>query len=277
MEKREEETSLEKGEKITLSLPVDCLCDEQEFTARVIELSKEGASLESNQEIALGSRITLWFALPNPEALEPLEFPGKVVSISGETVEVSFIAPSPKDEAVITGFIERSLISLRKSPRVPVGLKVDYKYGEAWATGQVENISEGGLFLLTHAPIRPGEGLLLQFLPPHLMGGRPIRVIGEVIRTIKLDMKKGGEAYSIGLGIKFKSIHSQSKGDFAQYIKKLTAVLDARKTGHDTPAPSSEKAAEEPPKKTENREVRPEEPAKKSVFDSIWKHLKGKK
>lgn len=277
MEKREEETSPGKGEKLKISLPVDCLCEEQEFTAKVIELSREGASLESKQEIAVGSRITLWFALPNPEVLAPLEFTGKVVSASGETVEVSFVAPSPQDEAIITGFIERSLVSLRKSPRVPIGLKVDYKCGEAWATGQIEDISEGGLFLLAHSPLRPGEGLLLQFLPPHLMAGRPIRVIGEVTKTVKLDSQKGGAAYSIGLGIKFKSIHSQSKGDFAQYIKKLTEVLDARKTERETPTSSPEKAAELPSKKTEKREVHPEEPAKKSVFDSIWKHLKGKK
>lgn len=277
MEKREEEVSPGKGEKLKISLPVDCLCEEQEFTAKVIELSREGASLESQQEIAVGSRITLWFALPNPEVLEPLEFTGKVVSASGETVEVSFVAASPQDKAVITGFIERSLLSLRKNPRMPVGLKVDYKCGEAWATGQIEDISEGGLFLLAHSPIRPGEGLLLQFLPPHLTAGRPIRVIGEVTRTVKLDLQKGGEAYSIGLGIKFKSVHSQSRADFAQYIKKLTEVLDARKTERETPPPSPEKAAEAPSKKTEKREVPPEEPAKKSVFDSIWKHLKGKK
>ncbi|MBI1986998.1 MAG: PilZ domain-containing protein [Nitrospinae bacterium] len=277
MEKREEETSPGKGEKLKISLPVDCLCEEQEFTAKVIELSRDGASLESKQEIAVGSRITLWFALPNPEVLAPLEFTGKVVSASGGTMEVSFVASSPQDEAIITGFIERSLASSRKSPRVPIGLKVDYKCGEAWATGQIEDISEGGLFLLAHSPLRPGEGLLLQFLPPHLMAGRPIRVIGEVTRMVKLDSQKGGEAYSIGLGIKFKSIHSQSRGDFAQYIKKLTEVLDARKTEREAPTPSPEKAAELPSKKTERREVHPEEPAKKSVFDSLWKHLKGKK
>lgn len=196
-------------------------------------LADRGDFGEKAQEIIAGLSEKAYLPLAAPSPLSP--GPGGFQLSSHDQEEGAFIllpdGQRLREEDRQGGEEPRNVIEQRRSLRMSVSLKVDYKYGDTWATGEIGNISVSGVFLLTDSLIRPGEELLLQFLPSDLPASRPIRVMGEVSRVVKLEpQEEGGGTYPTGLGIKFKNIHSQSKSDFDQYIKKLTEALKTGKT-----------------------------------------------
>lgn len=209
---------------------VTCRCGKRCFAAWATNITLGGALLRTDEAVEVDSEIVVQFSIKDPDALESLEIQGKVLRVVESEwkaqpfkLDVQFDLLSPEATEAFHAFLKKSATDeLRRAPRIPISLKVQYKHHDRWETGQIEDISEGGLFLLTSSPIPVGETLLLQFLPRDIQASRPIRVMGEVVRNVE----RGRET---GLGIQFKSIQRESKESFAQYIKSLLKSLAAQK------------------------------------------------
>src|SRR5438445_11718068 len=70
---------------------------------------------------------------------------------------------------------------LRRTERVELMVRVDYKTVDELFSEFARNINEGGMFVETETPPEPGSAVALQFRIP---GSRePIAVMGRVVRT----------------------------------------------------------------------------------------------
>ncbi len=87
---------------------------------------------------------------------------------------------------------------LRESPRVDVEAEVTFSSEENFYQGFSENISEGGLFLITFATRRCGEVITVRFSLPGIE--RPIEARAEVRWLRSPDWERG---VNPGIGVRF--------------------------------------------------------------------------
>lgn len=92
----------------------------------------------------------------------------------------------------------------RKTPRKPYSLSVQYATEHEILTDFPRDISSGGMFIETSAPLSVGQQITLTFTPPHQK--KPIRVTAEVAWT--------GPG---GVGVRFTS----SSKDLEKMMKSL--------------------------------------------------------
>lgn len=91
---------------------------------------------------------------------------------------------------------------LRKFPRIRVRLGVEYRIGGQAAAATTENISEGGVFVTTEAPVPVGTALRLRLSVP----GEDLdegELEGQVTRVVELCGDPIPD-HIAGMGIEFK-------------------------------------------------------------------------
>src|SRR2546428_9804796 len=98
--------------------------------------------------------------------------------------------PSPPGPAVKTSvqrFREdrRNPRERRRSERIELMVRVDYKTVDELFSEFARNINEGGMFVETEAPPEPGSAVALQFRIPG--SEEPIAVMGRAVRTTTAD------------------------------------------------------------------------------------------
>ncbi|HWP35202.1 MAG TPA: TIGR02266 family protein [Thermodesulfobacteriota bacterium] len=96
----------------------------------------------------------------------------------------------------------------RRTPRIPIYIKVDYKVDlrrdDAPYSDYSANINRDGLFLRSDRPLAPGTLLNLQFALPE--DSRVIKVNGRVVWiTRDLEERVGGR-WEPGMGIEFEDV-----------------------------------------------------------------------
>lgn len=99
----------------------------------------------------------------------------------------------------------------RRDVRVPCQFTVGIASGGQVFSGLVDNISSSGVFLTVSRPFTGGLALRLSFDLPAVE--RPVRLLGEVMRTVELSPS------TYGLGIQFLEMDSASR-------KALTTFLE---------------------------------------------------
>ncbi len=92
----------------------------------------------------------------------------------------------------------------RRSDRVKLIVRVDYKTVDELFSEFARNINEGGVFVETDTPPELGSGVALQFQIPG--SEDPIQVLGRVVRLSTGDATEGP-----GMGIEFEDLDSQSR------------------------------------------------------------------
>ncbi len=111
---------------------------------------------------------------------------------------------------------EEYLDDRRRQIRITKKFKVSYRSAKAFVNSYLFNLSVGGLFVKTDAPLEPGEKLYLQvFLPD---GGDALEVMGEVTWSHEEEKEVSGKTFPPGMGVKFVDLSTDD-------IKRIISVL----------------------------------------------------
>jgi type IV pilus assembly protein PilZ len=102
----------------------------------------------------------------------------------------------------------------RRTDRVELMVRVDYKTVDELFSEFARNINEGGMFVETDAPPEPGSPVALQFRIPG--SPEPIAVMGRVVRTTQGDRDEPP-----GMGIEFENLDAQSRDLINQLVRGL--------------------------------------------------------
>ncbi len=106
----------------------------------------------------------------------------------------------------------------RKTPRTSTVIRVDYHTVDSFFRDFADNISAGGMFIVTPKPLRPGTQLILEFMLPGY--NYPIRVKAEVI----WNRSKSSVNQRRGMGVKFDNLSPNAKDKVNTIVKRLRAV-----------------------------------------------------
>jgi type IV pilus assembly protein PilZ len=102
----------------------------------------------------------------------------------------------------------------RRSDRVELLVRVDYKTVDELFSEFARNINEGGLFVETETPPEAGSVVALQFQIPGSQ--EPIQVLGRVVRVTGGDAGEGP-----GMGIEFEDLDEQSRELINELVRNL--------------------------------------------------------
>jgi type IV pilus assembly protein PilZ len=102
----------------------------------------------------------------------------------------------------------------RRSDRIDLVVRVDYKTVDELFSDFARNINEGGMFIETDSPPDPGSAVALEFRIPG--SEDPIQVMGRVVRA-----SSGSRGEPGGMGIEFENLDSQSRDLINQLVRNL--------------------------------------------------------
>jgi CheY-like chemotaxis protein len=104
----------------------------------------------------------------------------------------------------------------RTTERVGLHGEAKFRYGSAEQSCPIGDLSISGILLSTDVELESGTRLSLEFELPG--NKKPIRVDGEVVRTIRFNSKHPERA--AGIGIRFVQFHGDSEKRLEKYIEK---------------------------------------------------------
>lgn len=102
----------------------------------------------------------------------------------------------------------------RRSERVDLVVRVDYKTVDELFSEFARNINEGGMFVETESPPEVGSPVALQFSIPG--SDEPIQVMGRVVRTASGDRRDRP-----GMGIEFEDLDAQARDLINELVRNL--------------------------------------------------------
>ena len=105
-------------------------------------------------------------------------------------------------------------IERRRSERVDLVVRVDYKTVDELFSEFARNINEGGLFVETDTPQELGSSVALHFRVPG--SPDPIQVMGRVVRVTPGDLHDPP-----GMGIEFEDLDKQSRDEINNLVRNL--------------------------------------------------------
>ncbi len=118
-------------------------------------------------------------------------------------------------ESVSSRFIDG--IERRASPRADIVVRVNYQNVDSLFSEFARNINDGGLFVETETPQPIGTKVELEFKLPG--ADQPIKVVGNVVRTVSAD--QGESDAAAGMGIEFENLDSDVRQQINEIIQKL--------------------------------------------------------
>lgn len=107
----------------------------------------------------------------------------------------------------------------RSEPRLDVTVKVDYSSKEMFDSNYVTNLSKGGMFIRTDAPLPIHSEIHLTFTLPE--SDITIKATGKVAWTF--DIKRGTGHVVPGMGIRFVDLSPDDRRTIEQYIAQLVS------------------------------------------------------
>lgn len=110
----------------------------------------------------------------------------------------SAVLIKPLDLTILYGVLQRLSGQPRHTPRVPVKIRVEIREGTPEKSLTSVDISEGGIYLRTVAPLPEGTVIHVKFSLPLDM--EPIELSAKVVRTLPLAIQMQAEP---GMGLSF--------------------------------------------------------------------------
>lgn len=108
----------------------------------------------------------------------------------------------------------------RAHARHDVDIRVDWSTGQMFLSGEVSNLSEGGLFLRTEGPMpSSGDVSLVLMLP----GGSPVRAKGRVVWNRTGGAAPPPEVRPSGCGLQFVDIDLVDRAMLLDYLREVIA------------------------------------------------------
>lgn len=118
----------------------------------------------------------------------------------------------------LEGPVLQALLKNRRQQRhrrLPARFQVAYDHEEASGTGTCLNVSQGGMFIHTLVPVRPGQDLRLRLVPPEPLASFSLQ--GQVAWNNRV---KGFSDFAAGMGVRFAEVG-------ATEVEQLAALCDA--------------------------------------------------
>jgi uncharacterized protein (TIGR02266 family) len=112
-------------------------------------------------------------------------------SVTARLIDLISQLPEDAQEVLLTRLQEKVGIYSRKHPRKDFVTEVDFSTEDQAYKELVKDISPGGLFIETRAPLAVGQEITLLLTFPDQE--RPMKILGEVVR-----------ATDDGIGVRFK-------------------------------------------------------------------------
>lgn len=106
----------------------------------------------------------------------------------------------------------------RISTRISTVIRVNYHTTDSFFTDFADNISNGGMFIATPKPLRPGTQLSLEFLLPEC--DYPIHVKAKVTWSRSVP----SEGQKRGMGVKFDNLSPSAKDKINTIVKRLKSI-----------------------------------------------------
>ena len=108
----------------------------------------------------------------------------------------------------------------RRSDRIDLVVRVEYKTVDELFTEFARNINEGGLFVETDSPPELGSPIALHFRVPG--SEDPIQVMGRVVRVTPGDLDDPP-----GMGIEFEDLDKRSRDEINDLVRNLRVGASA--------------------------------------------------
>lgn len=108
------------------------------------------------------------------------------------------VITKPIDMAILYGVLQRLSGQPRTTPRIPVKMRVGIDEGTPEKELSGINLSEGGIYLRTIAPLSEGTVIHVKFTLPH--DTEAIELTAEVVRTLPLTVQLETDP---GMGLRF--------------------------------------------------------------------------
>ncbi len=106
----------------------------------------------------------------------------------------------------------------RKISRTSTIIQVNYHTLDSFFRNFADNISTGGMFIVTPKPLKPGTRLSLEFLLPEC--DYPIHVKAEVAWSRSVP----SEGQQRGMGVKFDDLNPSAKDKINTIVKRLRSI-----------------------------------------------------
>ena len=169
--------------------------------------------------------FTLWAKKLRMEILELEKFgekERKAMLIKFElTSDIKFTGSYNMEQALRTiGGRFKEIRSVRKKPRHPIKVNVNFKTADAFFKEYSENISYGGMFIRGNAKLPLRSRLEVNFTLPNRMN---IKALAEIIHIVKKDKRKSlGSNHVEGFGIQFIQFLENGDKKMKHYFDKLS-------------------------------------------------------
>ena len=213
-------------------LQVQYGADDGSFTeARVINISKGGCFIESDDPRPIGSNFEIILSLP--ELDEEITVLGKVVRHVGmdpnfpskdgiKGMGIQFLMVEPKLEEQLNGFIDH-LLELqgegnREHPRVSSQLMVKFSNVDDLTEAFALNISRGGLFIQTDSPFKLRERVEILLVHPETNEELPLS--GIVVHR-RETLHEVTDVVSRGIGVKFVDLSPDIQTRLSRFIHQI--------------------------------------------------------
>jgi uncharacterized protein (TIGR02266 family) len=132
------------------------------------------------------------------------------------------VLTKPLDLAILYGVLQRLSGQPRSTHRIPVKIRVEIAEGTPEKVLTCVNLSEGGLYLRTFAPLPEGTVIHVKFTLPH--DTEAIELAAEVIRTLPLAVQLETDP---GMGLRFVDAPEDALMKIRNYIQwEMTGDLD---------------------------------------------------
>ncbi len=107
----------------------------------------------------------------------------------------------------------------RKSNRVPIELKVEYRKMNTFFSDYTKNISKGGTFIKTERPLPVGTEFVFKLFVPAL--NKPFELRGRVVWHNTPENKQNPEVPESGMGIRFVYDVPDERGNFEGTVEDM--------------------------------------------------------
>ncbi len=104
----------------------------------------------------------------------------------------------------------------RRQPRFQTLVKADYWTRDGFFSDLVEDISEGGMFIVTSRPLTRGAKLRIQIKHPDTLN--PLTLKGKVVWSRTTSYSPNEQR---GMGIQFEGLGPREKARLKEFVKKL--------------------------------------------------------
>jgi hypothetical protein len=203
--------NLRRYPRVAVTFPVEITLGDKTIRGRASTLSGGGLCLEGQEDIAVGTVISLQFR--PAKHLPVMEAKARVCyHLPGQGAALEFTEINPDHRQLLLRLIHRKTADKRQHPRAPLATQVECQDCVSLAFSR--DVSLGGLFIETSEPLPINTEVNLRF---HLNSDDPVVIaLGRVCYQVP----------KIGMGIEFVELSPDDRKRIEAYVARSPVLPD---------------------------------------------------